>query len=200
MKLIFLVAFVYLLIEFFNRKDQDATNKNDFEKAFDKAANTIDEVVEETKDALRTPAKKSVIDVQSLDTVLPSTPVEETVEREIISEIPSKSKELIPESTIEEVQRFIDDSVITVKEPALTEQIESLATVSPANPSTTFQSGHDQTNQTSEEGQFKGLDKENVHCFIDEIEVPVEECDMEPHGEGDDESAAAESTNTSFRD
>ena len=33
----------------------------------------------------------------------------------------------------------------------------------------------------------KGLDKENVHCFIDDTEVPVKECDDELHGESDEE-------------
>ena len=74
MKFLFLIAAVYLTIEYLNylrrKENKEESEKNNLEKAIDKA-------VEETKEALSTPAKKSVIDVQSLDTVLPSANFEE---------------------------------------------------------------------------------------------------------------------------
>ena len=70
MKLIFLIAVVYLLIEFLNRKPKNTQEKNKFDKAIDKVANTFVKSVKETREVLSTPAKKSIVDVQTLDTIL----------------------------------------------------------------------------------------------------------------------------------
>ena len=93
MKLIFLIAFGYLLIEFLNRKPKEAADTTGLKKAVNKAADTLHEVVEETKEALSTPAKKSVVNVQSLDTVLSGTSVEKSVVKE-----PIEGKEVTQEA------------------------------------------------------------------------------------------------------
>ena len=98
MKLIFLIAIVYLLIEFLNRKPKSTQEKNKLEKAIDKAANTFNKSVKETQEILSTPAGKSIVDVQTLDTVLPFTSAKKdltelnTTEEEALPVIASDSK------------------------------------------------------------------------------------------------------------
>ena len=98
MKFIFLFAFVYLLIEFLNRKAKDSANKNKLNEILDKATDTMDKAVENTKEALSTPAKKSVVNVQSLDTVLPSPLVQETIEEASVKEKEIKKEHLYASS------------------------------------------------------------------------------------------------------
>ncbi len=164
MKLLFLIAATYLIIEYLNylkrKESKEEGEKTIIEKAVDKATETIDKVVEETKEALSTPAKKSVFDVQSLDTGLPSAPVEETVVEEPVCEIPS---EPVRESTIEEIQQSIDDSVVASKEELkaeespVAEQLEIKEPVTPVDPSVAFQ-----TNTESVEDEVTDQSDEEV--------------------------------------
>ena len=69
----FLIAAIYLTIEYLSyskrKEDKEEADKNGFEKIVDKATKSIMKVFDETKEDLSTPTKKSVFDIQSLDTV-----------------------------------------------------------------------------------------------------------------------------------
>ena len=139
MKFLFLIAATYLIIEYLNylrrKENKEEVDKNSFEKVVDKATDSIEKIVEETKEILSTPAKKSVVDIQSLDPVLPSPinagslagePKANDAVCEADAAIACQSKisfkpeasdnQQIIEPTVEEVQRFIDDSEVLLEQ------------------------------------------------------------------------------------
>ena len=77
MEILFVIAIAYLTIEYLAylklKENKEEEDKNGLEKVVDKATKSIQKVVDETKETFRTPAKKSVIDIQSLNTVLKSS-------------------------------------------------------------------------------------------------------------------------------
>ena len=142
MKLLFLIATTYLIIEYLSylkRKEiKEEQAQNGLEKVVDKATQSIKQVVDEAKENLGTPAKKSVVDIQSLDTVLPSSKKVELVEDEprvedlgfgldpaiafqskISCELQEHDSEELVEPTIQEVQSFIDDSEVLVEDTCM---------------------------------------------------------------------------------
>ena len=77
MTFLFLIAATYLIVEYLNysksKLDKEEAAKNSFEKLVDKATKLIEQAIQEIKESFRTPAKKSVVDIQSLETIFTST-------------------------------------------------------------------------------------------------------------------------------
>ncbi len=143
MKFLFLIAATYLIIEYLNylrrKENKEEVDKNSFEKVVDKATESIEKVVEETKETLSTPAKKSVVDIQPLDPISPSSINPGSLEGqqqvkggvyEVGTAIADQSdisfkplgtdNQQVIEPTVQEVQRFIDDSEVLV-DPEITD-------------------------------------------------------------------------------
>tara|TARA_B100000029_G_C17058288_1_gene772172 strand:+ start:127 stop:411 length:285 start_codon:yes stop_codon:yes gene_type:complete len=91
MSFLFLIAATYLMIEYLSylkrQNNKEDGDKNGLEKLVDKATKSFKKVVDETKENLSTPAKKSVIDIQSLDAILLSAKKVELVEEEPYTEL-----------------------------------------------------------------------------------------------------------------
>ncbi|WP_320668160.1 hypothetical protein [Prochlorococcus sp. MIT 1307] len=209
MKLLFLIAAVYLLFEYLNylnRKEGRAENNKS------KSDETVDKALKEAEESLSSPAKQSLVDVYSTGTdqkntpsieepaaqaafsndLLEECPIEPPLINQALKEEPALNSDsgtpLVDSISVGPIDFFESKDSLEDKQKTGEQSLELFFDTKLSEVKESVMNSDSE--ELTKDKVMKPPGNQTVHCFIDEKEVSLKECDLDLQGEEDQDNAS----------